>query len=66
MELPLLDGNIDADNILPHNTTCANIQMSVRIGDISILAHQYGIGSGNTHPTSELPISPSLNPTAVP
>src|ERR1700729_2127608 len=29
MELPLLDGHIDADDILPYNAACSNIQMSV-------------------------------------
>ncbi len=31
MELFFLDGNIDADNILPDDTACANIQVSIFI-----------------------------------
>ena len=31
MELFFLDGNIDADDILPNDTTCADIQVSIFI-----------------------------------
>jgi hypothetical protein len=63
VELLLLDGHVDLDNILPHNATSANVQVT---GNIFMSYGGLLTGRSQTHPTSELPISPSLNPTAMP
>jgi hypothetical protein len=69
MELPLLDGHIDSDNVLPNNTSSTNLQVPA----YSFVNKYASTGKQNechkvmdAHPTSELPINPSLRPTAVP
>lgn len=61
VELPLLDRDINLDNVLPHDATGADVQVAVL--RFSFDAVQT---SRRTYPTSELPMSPSLRPTARP
>ena len=64
MELSFLDRDIDSNDVLPNDTPRTNVQMPNIIIDVSACysRNHYPI----THPTSELPIKPSLRPTAVP
>ena len=64
VELPFFDRNINADNILPYDAACADVQMSKK--NDMLCSKNDKITDKKTHPTSELPIKPSLKPTAVP
>jgi hypothetical protein len=64
VELLLLDRHVDLDNILPDDTSSADVEVSVYAIE---LENKVGLsGSGATHPTSELPMRPSLRPTDRP
>lgn len=60
VEFPLLDRDIDLHNVLPDNTSSTDVQMPV---ECELESASTGC---ETHPTSELPMSPSLRPTAIP
>jgi len=48
MELPLLDGHINSDDILPDNTTSSNVKMSANSNSSeSIDLGERGGGEGN-------------------
>ena len=61
VKLLLLNRDIYTNDVLPDNAACTDVEMS---------AGKLQLGQddqvGRTHPTSELPISPSLRPTAMP
>ena len=65
VELALLDCNVDSDDILPHDASRSNIQMTVRLHCQQNLGGD-GQSGGEADPTSELPMRPSERPTAVP
>ena len=64
MELSFLDRDIDSNDVLPNDTPRTNVQMPNIIIDVSACYSRNRCPI--THPTSELPIKPSLRPTAVP
>ena len=67
VELPLLDRDVDADDVLPDDAPGTDVQVADRIASV---AHTITPPSRRvqhrTHPTSEFPMSPSLRPTASP
>lgn len=65
VELTLLDRDIDPNDILPYYTSSTNVQMSAEytLSEQVQRARRY---RSETYPTSELPIKPSLKPTAIP
>ena len=63
VKLPLLDGHVYADNVLPYHSPSPNIEMAGNFRE-QLCRTQHA--PRPTYPTSEFPISPSLNPTAVP
>lgn len=63
LKLPLLDRHVYAHNVLPYHPPSANIQMAGNFHEQLCRAQH---APRPTYPTSEFPISPSLNPTAVP
>ena len=63
MELFLLDRDVDADNVLPDDAACADIQVSIFTTCIRARSDRM---VSRAYPTSEFPIRPWLSPTAVP
>lgn len=68
---PLFDRDIYADDILPDDATCADVEMSIAKKRISkksmcVVRCTYMRFVAYAYPTSELPMRPSLRPTAVP
>lgn len=65
VEYTLFDGYVDPHDVLPDNATSTNVQVTKR--STSQLEHdRRSTAIVKTYPTSELPISPSLSPTARP
>ena len=63
VKLPLLNRHVYADNVLPYHSPSADVQMPANFREQLCRAQH---APRSTYPTSEFPISPSLNPTAVP
>lgn len=62
VELTLFNGDINLDDILPDDATCTDVEVT----DVDINFSQYVLYNRCTYPTSELPMRPSLRPTAIP
>lgn len=63
MELPLLDSHVYSDNVLPDDASSTDVQMPAREPGFIWICVKMEVG---TYPTSELPMRPSLRPTAKP
>jgi hypothetical protein len=66
VELPLLDRDVDPDDVLPYDAPRADVQMAVCIVSWSGVGRRGRKDGLGTDPTSEFPMSPSERPTATP
>ena len=66
VKLPLLDALVDPDNVLPDDAPRTDIKVPVNISTGTSTDTRECVREQETYPTSELPISPSVSPTASP
>jgi hypothetical protein len=63
VKLPLLNRDVDPDDVLPYNAPRADVQVAVYA---VVRCNDGGRDGLGTDPTSEFPMSPSERPTASP